>query len=200
MQLNSSGYLFVLAYLISVIGSSLCEKILASVPNINVLLSDVNFMEVVQPSSISYTYKLRPARNFGTRLSRRYNGMELVLADPYYGCSSLSNTHLIENRIVMMLRGECSFVTKSIHAQEAGAVAVIITDNDMKNDQLFIDMVDDETEREVYIPAYFLLGKDGYVIRNTMESLNIDVAIINIPINVTNANVYNVKQPPWTLW
>lgn len=57
---------------------------------------------------------------------------------------------------------ECSFVTKSIHAQEAGALAVIITDSDVGNDKMFIDMVDDETDREVNIPAFFLLGKDGY--------------------------------------
>lgn len=56
---------------------------------------------------------------------------------------------------------ECSFVTKAIHAEEAGAVAIVIADNDIRNDQSFIDMVDDNTDRTVNIPATFLLGKDG---------------------------------------
>ena len=49
-----------------------------------------------------------------------------------------------------------------VKAQEAGAVAVIITDADEENDDLVIIMQDDTTEREVRIPAGFLLGMNGY--------------------------------------
>ena len=56
---------------------------------------------------------------------------------------------------------QCSFVTKTLNAQAAGAVAIVITDNDHSNDQMYIDMIDDNTERNVQIPAVFLLGKDG---------------------------------------
>ena len=48
-----------------------------------------------------------------------------------------------------------------IRAQDAGAVAVVVTDQDSDNDELFISMVDDTTEREVNIPAAFVLGKNG---------------------------------------
>ena len=33
----------------------------------------------------------------------------------------------------------------------------------MENDELYISMVDDTTERKVAIPAAFLLGRNGYV-------------------------------------
>lgn len=56
---------------------------------------------------------------------------------------------------------DCSFVTKTINAENAGAVAVLITDNDAQNDEAQIQMVQDGTEREVQIPSLFLLGKDG---------------------------------------
>ena len=56
---------------------------------------------------------------------------------------------------------ECSFVSKSVHAEAAGAVAVVVTDDDIHNDQSFVDMIDDNTERVVNIPAVFLMGKDG---------------------------------------
>jgi len=52
-------------------------------------------------------------------------------------------------------------VTKSVHAEAAGAVAVVVTDDDIHNDQSFVDMIDDNTERVVNIPAVFLMGKDG---------------------------------------
>ena len=34
---------------------------------------------------------------------------------------------------------------------------------DHENDELFISMVDDTTEREVAIPAVYILGKNGLV-------------------------------------
>jgi len=58
---------------------------------------------------------------------------------------------------------ECSFVTKAVNAEHAGAVAVIIADNDISNDETLIDMTDDDTHRPTRIPAFFLLGKDGFV-------------------------------------
>ena len=58
-------------------------------------------------------------------------------------------------------RGECSFVSKTIKAQEAGALAAIISDIDEKQDELFVSMVDDTTERTVKIPSAYLLGKNG---------------------------------------
>ena len=49
-----------------------------------------------------------------------------------------------------------------VRAQEAGAVGVIVTDEDTDNDELFISMADDTTGREANIPAAFVLGKNGY--------------------------------------
>lgn len=52
-------------------------------------------------------------------------------------------------------------MTKAINIEKSGAVAIIIADNDPLNHNL-IDMVADETNREVNIPAVFLPWKDGY--------------------------------------
>ncbi|XP_045189636.1 protease-associated domain-containing protein 1-like [Mercenaria mercenaria] len=201
MQLKSSGDAFLFGFAIQMmLYFASGEKVLASVPNINVLLNDVLFMEVLQPSSIRYTYKIRPAKNFGTSFQRKYNSIELAVAEPYHGCTHLMNKHFVDGRIVLIQRGECSFVTKAINAEEAGAVAVVITDNNINNDQSFIDMVDDNTDRVVSIPATFLLGKDGHMIKTKLDELGQRFAVITIPINVTGANVYHVNQPPWTLW
>ena len=59
---------------------------------------------------------------------------------------------------------QCSFVTKTYHAERAGALAVIITDNDISNTDNQIDMVQDGTDRDIAIPSLFLLGKDGSVL------------------------------------
>ena len=49
----------------------------------------------------------------------------------------------------------------AIKAQEAGASAVIITDNNDANDELYVSMIDDTTGRPVDIPTAYLLGKNG---------------------------------------
>lgn len=64
------------------------------------------------------------------------------------------------NCVYFPFRG-CSFVTKTINAEEAGAVAVVIMDNDSTNDEKMVDMIGDDTGREVTLPAFFLLGRDG---------------------------------------
>lgn len=52
-------------------------------------------------------------------------------------------------------------MSKAIRMENAGAVAIIVSDDDRENDDLYIEMVDDNTLREVNIPAGFLLGKNG---------------------------------------
>ena len=69
---------------------------------------------------------------------------------------------LSSKKIPTVLCRGCSFLGKTLNAEKAGALAVIIMDNDHNNDQRMIDMIGDDTERDVNIPAFFLLGKDGY--------------------------------------
>lgn len=60
---------------------------------------------------------------------------------------------------------ECSFLSKALKAEEVGALAVIVTDNEVKNDDVYLSMVDDKTNREVNIPVTFLIGKNGSVLK-----------------------------------
>lgn len=54
----------------------------------------------------------------------------------------------------------CSFLSKAKNAEEAGAVGVLIADNDANNDRVMVNMITDGTKREVNIPAGFMLAKD----------------------------------------
>ncbi|XP_052706925.1 PRADC1-like protein isoform X1 [Crassostrea angulata] len=174
---------------------------LATTPDINLLYTSDNlFMQIVEPEEISYVYKIRPARNFGVDFEKVYHHIPLVVANPYNGCSELLNKRRVDGAVVLIQRGDCSFVTKTINAENAGAVAVLITDNDAQNDEAQIQMVQDGTEREVQIPSLFLLGKDGYMIKATLEKYRMDSAIVNIPFNITGMPMMINNQPPWTLW
>merc|ERR1711997_44993 len=120
------------------------------------------FFEILHPEDLSYTYKINPAA-FSKPWNMTLSETNLVLADPPCGCGALKNHDDIGGNIVMIERGECSFTSKAIKAQEAGAAAAIITDNNDANDELYVSMIDDTTERSVDIPTAYLLGKNGYV-------------------------------------
>lgn len=55
-------------------------------------------------------------------------------------------------------------MAKAMEAEHAGAIAVIITDNDVNNDDTLIEMITDGSSNSSNIPAFFMLGKDGYLL------------------------------------
>jgi len=68
-----------------------------------------------------------------------------------------------ENILIPLCFRECSFLSKTIKAEEVGARAIIVANQDPESDEFYIEMINDNTSREVHIPAGFLLGKNGYV-------------------------------------
>lgn len=157
------------------------------------------FFEILKPEELSYTYKINPGA-FSVPWNSSMNGVGLVPAEPPCGCGSLTNGEDVEGQVALLERGECSFVSKVVKAQEAGAIAAIVTDNDGRNDEIFISMVDDTTQRKVVIPAGFLLGKNGHVIRHTLHKLHLTKATINIPLNISTLPIHQLNQPPWLVW
>ena len=136
------------------------------------------FFEITEPEQLSFTYKVETCIEKYLRTEYRmssqanpavfapswnvsHTGIHLVPTEPPCGCGFIQNADQVEGKLALIERGECSFVSKVIRAQSAGAVGVIVTDEDYDNDELFISMADDTTEREVHIPAAFVLGKNG---------------------------------------
>jgi hypothetical protein len=76
-------------------------------------------------------------------------------------------------------------------------VLFLIADNDPANENL-IDMINDDTGRITNIPALFVQWKDGYMIKNSIESQKIKHAIINIPLNLTYKSQLSLKKAPWS--
>ncbi|KAF6028721.1 hypothetical protein EB796_012972 [Bugula neritina] len=162
--------------------------------------SNAIYFEILEPVTLRYTFKSRPARNFGTSFNQSYQSVELVIGDPLNGCSAVSNAQQIRGNSVLFQRGDCSFLTKAVVAQEAGALFLIITDNDPGSMSTKIDMVHDETGRTVNIPALFIAGKDGFMIQKELKKLEYgSFALLNIPINLTSIPYDQRKVPPWNI-
>jgi len=160
---------------------------------------DYLFFEVTSPEELAYTYKANPA-SFTPPWNTSLNGIKLVTTDPPCGCGYIHNAEEVEGQVALVERGDCSFVSKVTRAQEAGAAGVIVADQDWENDELFVSMVDDTTEREVAIPAAFMLGRNGHMIKRTLEKLQLAWAVMNIPVNISRIAPHQLNQPPWMVW
>uniref|UniRef100_A0A914XP99 PA domain-containing protein n=1 Tax=Plectus sambesii TaxID=2011161 RepID=A0A914XP99_9BILA len=160
--------------------------------------SSIYFFHVVRPDYLSYSYEIQLARNIGLDFSRELKSVQLVYASPDNACSPLDNAEEIKGAVVLVERGHCSFLTKAIESEKAGALAVLVTDSKGGGDE-FIEMVADETTRKAYIPAAFMPGQNGKMFRQHLLYKSAPI-FINIPLNLTFTLLENVRKPPWELW
>ncbi|PSN33913.1 hypothetical protein C0J52_21503 [Blattella germanica] len=130
----------------------------------DIIGSDV-FFEITEPKELGYTYRVRPAKDFGLPFNGTFcgHGISLVPVEPPSGCGWPENAEELKGSVALVERGECSFLSKTVKAEEVGASAIIIANQDPESDEFYIEMIDDNTHREVNIPAGFILGKNGYV-------------------------------------
>ncbi|KAI8421695.1 hypothetical protein MSG28_009681 [Choristoneura fumiferana] len=170
----------------------------------DVIAGDV-FFEILDPPELSYSYRIRPAKDFGAPFNQslHFEKARLVPTVPIHSCSDILNVDDIVGHIALSERGECSFVFKTMKAQQAGARAMIITESIDKWDESLdhlIEMVDDRMETEVNIPAAFLLGRSGATIIRTLRKMQKKYALVNLPVNMTHVPISKMNQPPWIAW
>ncbi|EDW00609.1 GH20969 [Drosophila grimshawi] len=167
----------------------------------DIIAGDV-FFEIISPQDLEYTYRLRPAKDFGVAFSQKHEAVPMVLTDPPEACQKLRNAHDLQGSIALMDRGQCSFVTKTLNAEAAGAIGAIITEYNSNSPEFehYIEMVHDKTDRDAKIPAGFLLGKNGMIIRSRLLRLKRVYALINIPVNLTFTPPAKINHPPWLGW
>ncbi|GGE18381.1 T9SS-dependent M36 family metallopeptidase [Psychroflexus salis] len=120
--------------------------------------------------------------NFGPRLSSDPITTDLVLVNDinefttdYLACGTITNTAELNNKIAVVRRGECTFVSKVEKAQQAGALAVIVVNN---VGGMPINM--GGNSNLINIPSIMVSQADGEALITELES--------NTTINATLAN------------
>ncbi|XP_046850501.1 protease-associated domain-containing protein 1-like [Xenia sp. Carnegie-2017] len=162
--------------------------------------NELIYFHVVEPSKIGYVFKVRPARDFGDSFHTLYNRVHLVPVQPALACKEIENSQLISGSFALVERGDCPFVTKAKHAENAGAIGVLIADNDFSNDEITVNMIGDDSVTQVSIPAGLMLAEDSKHIKEALKTEGRNSAVIKIPVNVTNSPELFIKQPPWSYW
>lgn len=99
---------------------------------------------------------------------------DLVAVTPALAGSPLTNASEIADNIALIERGTVTFVTKVRHAQQAGAIGVVIVDNTNGSP---ITMSDDGTGDDITIPSLFISKADGETLKNAMASDTVNVTL-----------------------
>jgi hypothetical protein len=106
-------------------------------------------------------------------------------APPEHGCDFLINADEVSGNVALVERGTCAFRTKTERAAEAGAVAVIITNNDASNPDFIgsFELCGDCPPWELPIPLLVVSYNSGQAILAEVASGPTDVTIV--PVRVT---------------
>ena len=72
----------------------------------DIIAGDV-FFEIIDPRELEYTYRLRPAKDFGANFnsSLKLKNVRLIATIPSDGCSSIRNHKSIKGNVALMERG-----------------------------------------------------------------------------------------------
>ena len=114
-----------------------------------------NWLIITSSETMQSSIKLKQSKDFGSDHTD-LEGIDLIKAKPDHGCGTIENSDEVQDNIALIKRGGCSFVSKALNAQAAGAKAVLIVEPTYRERNLQpIDMIQDETTRDVSIAAYY---------------------------------------------
>uniref|UniRef100_A0A914HBZ6 alpha-1,2-Mannosidase n=1 Tax=Globodera rostochiensis TaxID=31243 RepID=A0A914HBZ6_GLORO len=145
--------------------------------------------------------------HFGAEFGRdiQFTG-ELALADPLRACSALQNPREMRGRVAVVRRGACMFEEKARNVQSAGAIGVVVIDNQKgtsaENALLFAmsgasSTVDGTEQEALHIPAVFLFHAEGELLLDQMfahpEAV---VRLAGTPLNPAYCFEQTLRQNP----
>uniref|UniRef100_UPI0037E86922 ER degradation-enhancing alpha-mannosidase-like protein 3 isoform X2 n=1 Tax=Semicossyphus pulcher TaxID=241346 RepID=UPI0037E86922 len=112
---------------------------------------------------------------FGTDLSKSSTGVRgfVTVAEPYSGCSEITNAEYVQGHIALLQRGQCMFAEKARNIQKAGAIGgIVIDDNEGSSSDtapLFQMAGDGRNTEDVTLPILFLFHKEGNILLEALK-------------------------------
>ncbi|XP_061895272.1 ER degradation-enhancing alpha-mannosidase-like protein 3 isoform X1 [Entelurus aequoreus] len=112
---------------------------------------------------------------FGMDLSKSSTGVRgfVTVAEPYTGCSEITNSEYVRGHIALLQRGQCMFAEKARHIQKAGAIGgVVVDDNEGSSSDtapLFQMAGDGRSTEDITLPLLFLFHKEGNILLEALK-------------------------------
>ncbi len=146
--------------------------------------ASAQFVLVNSPASVAGS-KAFSAAGFGAALTSGVWTADVVFvndgsANPTQGCNAATNGPDLAGKIALIDRGTCEFGVKSLNAEMAGAIAVVVFNSAANAGLGTIVMGPGAVGATVTIPAVMLSYEDGQIIR---------AELLNGAVNMTIGNV-----------
>ena len=84
-------------------------------------------------------------------------------------CEAIVNPNEVNGHIALVYRGDCTFIQKSVNAQAAGAVAIVMISN---SPDPLIQLGGSVIGNDVTIPVFLITQADGALIRASLDAGN----------------------------
>ncbi len=167
------------------------SRVTQQAPN---FLAPAPALTVDSPASIAGTYQAGTAA-FGPPVTAAGLSGNLALAvdgsaSPSLLCNPVANVSEVTGRIAVVDRGTCNFTVKVKHAQNAGAIGVVVVNN-VPGPPIGMG----GTDNTIVIPSLLITQEDGELIKDTLElvpepgSLRFSAAVFNVVEDAGTATV-----------
>ena len=140
----------------------------------NIVVTDTANMDTI-------IYDMRPA-GFGAPMPTMSLVGDLVLVDDgedniFDACTNVGNPLEVIGKIALLDRGEngCQFGTQALKAQNAGAIAVIICNNDEDNENRIFTMIPGDDGNDVTVPTVMVSKKTCDTLKAYLPDLSISL-------------------------
>nr|XP_057929634.1 ER degradation-enhancing alpha-mannosidase-like protein 3 isoform X1 [Doryrhamphus excisus] len=142
---------------------------------------------------------------FGTDLSKSTTGVRgfVTIAEPYTGCSEITNSEYVRGHIALLQRGQCMFAEKARHIQKAGAIGgIVIDDNEGSSSDtapLFQMAGDGRSTEDITLPLLFLFHKEGNILQEALKEYR-EVEVLLSDKARDRAAIFKGKALPGSLF
>ena len=150
---------------------------------------------VVSPESAAGSYEWGGTTDFGPSITENFCG-ELIWGGSVENLACDPITEDLSGKIALIRRGVCDFSLKIWHAQEAGAIAVVVVghDQDPNGPDAIIGMLGGEMADEVTIPAIFISYTSGQIIVPAVNEGTVEVCF-QLPTFEDPMGAYSYSTP-----
>ena len=141
------------------------------------------------PIGLAGNYPCFPNSSFGPAIRNPITGNIVLVTDGVsvptsLGCSALTNSSELSNKIALVRRGSCNFSVKVANAQAVGAIAVIVMNN-VAGPPAAIG----GTDETITIPSVMISREDGNLLEAALATGTVNGTLNPRTIGVLSGNI-----------
>jgi hypothetical protein len=165
--------------------------------NASQFLEPVTMLTISAPAPVAKNYDIGTASFGPSAASTALSGSIVQMLDAVNtegptttdGCTTLTNAAQVAGKLALVDRGTCTFVTKALNAQAAGALGLIVVDGGPNESTTCLPPPMGGEDAAVTIPVISISKRDGNSIRTQLDAnVTVSATLQVDPIQLAGAS------------